>query len=270
MGGLASLYSLRSDSGGKPVARHPGRSVCEERRPRPRSEVMTKGDRFTLCVFAKPPRPGQVKTRLAGAIGDEAAVALAEAFLRDTWDCARALPGAVPVLATTAARGALPALAPGATWLQGPGDLGARLGRVMRRALRGKRPVIVIGADSPGLPPSLITGAAKALSRSDAVLGPADDGGFYLIGLRRCPAGLLTGLPWSTRDTSRQTLARLRSRRLSVTVLAPWFDVDRADDLRRLSAMITAGEVNAPHTARALAARGWLTQSVEGSLAVSR
>ncbi len=213
------------------------------------------GREVTVCVFAKPPRAGGVKTRLASALGDEQAAALAGAFFEDTWAAAGALPWAAPVLATTephAAEWALANVAP--AWPQGGGDLGDRLERVLRRALRATPAALAIGSDTPGLPPRLLSEARLALRSADAVLGPCEDGGFYLLGLRRCPEGLLRDLPWSASDTFVRTLARLRERGLSTAVLSPWFDVDRPADLARLAALIARGELHAPGTARALAA----------------
>ena len=208
--------------------------------------------RSTLCVFAKPPRPGEVKTRLAAEVGDGAACALARAFLADTWALARSRPWADPVLATTALDGAI---APGAdVWLQGGGDLGARQERILARALSRGQPAIAIGADSPGLPVDRLDAAHGALvSGADAVIGPADDGGYYLLGLRRCPRGILRDLPWSGPDTFAATRQRLERHGLRVAVLEPWFDVDRPADLARLRALLLCDRSAAPATALLLA-----------------
>jgi len=207
----------------------------------------------TLCVFAKPPRVGQVKTRLAAAIGEAQAAALARAFFEDTWSKATSLRWARAVLATTD---------PGASewvgvecapvWPQGKGDLGDRLERVLRRALQETPAALAIGTDTPGLPPLLLSQAREALRSADAVVGPCEDGGFYLLGLRRCPEGLLRDLPWSAPETFRRTLARLRERGLSTAVIAPWFDVDRPEDLELLRVLIASGELHAPRSARTL------------------
>jgi rSAM/selenodomain-associated transferase 1 len=216
---------------------------------------MTVRSEATLCVFAKPPRAGRVKTRLAAAIGSAQAAALARAFLEDTWSAASALPWARAVLATTGPAAVERGGAARATaWPQGGGDLGERLERVLRRALRETPSALAIGSDTPGLPPALLSEARSALRRADAVLGPCEDGGFYLIGLRRCPPGLLRDLPWSSTDTFRRTAARLRERGLETAVISPWFDVDRPADLEWLRALVVRGELRAPRTARALEA----------------
>lgn len=212
-----------------------------------------------VCVFAKPPLPGLSKTRLSPALGSVGAAALARAFMVDTWSMLGSLPWARPVFATTQE---LPAdfeqelRAEGSeidVWLQGDGDFGARLERILKRGLAEARGAIVIGSDSPGLPARLLEQANDALRKADAVLGPSDDGGFYLIGLNACPDGLLEELPWSRDDTFEKTLARLQSRGLSTAVIDSWFDIDEPADLARLRQRLALGELSAPATARVLA-----------------
>lgn len=211
----------------------------------------TQGALARVLIFARAPEPGRVKTRLQGAVGPEGAARLAEAFLRDTWDATVALPWARPVVATT---GPLePDLGVLEAWDQGGGDLGARIERMLERALSEAALGIAIGADSPGLPRRLLEDARRALEAFDAVLGPSADGGFYLVGLRRWAPGLFEGLPWSADDTFTRTRDQLRERGLSVAVLDPWFDVDRPADLDRLRGALAEGLVEAPATARVLA-----------------
>jgi rSAM/selenodomain-associated transferase 1 len=216
--------------------------------------LTTARARGVICVFAKPPVPGRAKTRLAAEVGEAAAAALARTFLRDTWAAVTALRWARHILATTDAGTAGLAEIDAEERPQGPGDLGARLERILGRALReGARFALAIGADTPGLPARLLEEARDALATAPAVLGPSEDGGFYLLGIRRCPPGLLAGLPWSRRDTFACTLARLHERGLETRVLLPWFDVDHARDLERLRGLLDRGEIAAPETARALA-----------------
>lgn len=129
---------------------------------------------------------------------------------------------------------------------QGPGDLGVRLERAMRNALGLSGAVIAIGTDSPGLPVALLESARRALESADAVLGPSEDGGFYLIGLRRAPEGVLCDLPWSSSETFERTRDRLLQLGLSVEVLPAWFDVDR----RRTSPASAGGSSAARSTPR--------------------
>jgi rSAM/selenodomain-associated transferase 2 len=138
-------------------------------------------------------------------------------------------------------------------WLQGDGDLGQRIERIAQRGLERGDFVIAIGADTPGLPGRLLEQARVGLERADAVLGPCADGGFYLVGLTRCPPGLLQDLPWGEVTTFVSTRTRLIERGLAVEIIEPWFDVDRPQDLGRLRLAIDRGEIHAPETARALA-----------------
>lgn len=209
--------------------------------------------RGLICVFAKPPVPGRVKTRLAARVGDVPAALLAGAFLADTWDVVSSVRWARTVLATTEGTASDFGL-PGQPdiWLQGEGDLGKRLERIIQRGLTEVDFVIAIGADSPGLPERLLVEARDELARADAVLGPSDDGGFYLAGFKRCPPGLFDDLPWSQRTTFTATRARLDQCGMVVHILEPWFDVDQVEDLDRLRHSIEMGAVHAPATRRLL------------------
>lgn len=208
----------------------------------------------TLCLFAKPPSPGKVKTRLAATLGPRAACELARAFLVDAWTGHDAWCTAREVRLALATTDTLPPdllePPPDHVWLQGQGDLGTRIETILRRALQDSDLAIAVGADSPGLPPRLLDEALAAHDDPtiDAVLGPAEDGGFYLLALRHCPEGLLADLPWSSPETFARTLARLEARGLRVAVLEPWFDVDEPDDLERLEAAIARGELCVPQT----------------------
>jgi len=207
----------------------------------------------TLCIFVKAPRAGNVKTRLAASIGLDAAARLADAFFWDTLALAEQFTTLRAVVALSGEEKLLPMLRDRvAIWPQGDGDLGARLARNLRRALTERPRALVIGTDSPGLPATLIAQARAALDTHDAVLGPAADGGFYLLGMRTCPEGLLVGLPWSAGNTLEKTLTRLEERGLTVKLLPPWFDVDLERDLERLRTLLSAGEIHAPATCRVL------------------
>lgn len=194
-----------------------------------------------------------MKTRLALTIGASAAAQLARAFFDDVWDGVARLGNARPVLASTTTDLDSFGLSSAELWLQGEGDLGERMERVARRALDLAPWLIAVGADSPGLPLAELEAAVAALVQSDAVLGPASDGGYYLLGLRRLEPGLLAGLPWSSPETFAATRARLVQRGFSVATTNPWFDVDDAEDLARLRVELARGTVRAPKTASTLA-----------------
>lgn len=215
--------------------------------------AMTDG-RIAVIVFAKPPRAGQAKTRLASVLGDVAAAELARAFIVDTWSLLRSIAWADPVLATTDADDPFWSELPGATvWAQGDGDLGDRMERALRRALETHGAAIVIGSDVPGVPAGALHQARAALKFADVVIGPSEDGGYYLIGFRgACPPGAFAGIEWSTSHTRADTKARLRSLGKAVVRVTPWFDVDEVDDLRRLRHLGDRLRRAAPETARVL------------------
>jgi rSAM/selenodomain-associated transferase 1 len=216
--------------------------------------VLRRSDHVTppaiACVFAKPPRAGTVKTRLARELGSSRAAVLASAFLEDTCAALRALPVRV-VIATTEPWDTAPYAAE--LWLQGGGDLGQRLERVLRRALELGPWAVALGADSPGFPLEALARAELMLRESDVALGPARDGGFYLVALRRCPQGCFAGIPWSTTETLAALERRMLEQGLSTSRVQPWFDVDTLADLRTLEHLIASGRVVAPATANALA-----------------
>jgi uncharacterized protein len=214
-----------------------------------------------IALFAKAPVPGAVKTRLIPLLGPWGAARLAEAFLLDALALLRPLAWARTVIATTGPFDDALARAIGDVerWDQGGGDLGARMERVLRRALEGgSSAAIALGADSPGLTGEHLEEARRVLARGQAVLGPAEDGGYFLIGLDTCPEGLLAGLPWSSRETGAATRARLESRGLSVGTIRGCFDVDEPADLLRLEASLRAGRVVAPETRAVLEELGRL------------
>jgi rSAM/selenodomain-associated transferase 1 len=201
--------------------------------------------RTRICIFAKPPRAGLVKTRLAKTLGTHAAALLAQAMLDDTCSAMQALPWAEVVIASTSL------FSPGLdvdVWLQGEGDLGQRIEWILRRALLSSHAAIAIGADSPGLPARLLDQTRSLLEQTDAVLGPAEDGGFYLLALKRCPEGLLNGIQWSHSTTCAETQARLVAAGCRVSVLDPWFDVDDDASFQRLRRELESENIVAPQT----------------------
>lgn len=191
--------------------------------------------RAVVAVFAKSPVPGRVKTRLAATVGPERAAQLAAALLADAWEAASACPWARVVLATTH-----PAedhgLGPVEAWDQGEGDLGARVERVLRRGVEAEGAAFAVGADTALLSAARLDVCWDALHEQEAVLAPALDGGFWLLGLRRCPEGLLAALPWSAPNTHDAVRARLLSVLGACAEGPTGFDVDTQADLDRLLA----------------------------------
>lgn len=190
-----------------------------------------------LLIFLKDPVPGKVKTRLASVIGAEAAC---EAYRR----CAEATLERMQRLRQEAVLLVEPAEALGRI-RQGVGDdwrlrpqqgrtLGERLMAAMAAAFaEGATGVVAIGTDSPWLTADEVETAFEALRHHDAVLGPTQDGGYYLIGLRRFVPALFEGIAWSTASVYAQTLARADHLRLHMHVLRTGYDVDRPADLQR-------------------------------------
>jgi rSAM/selenodomain-associated transferase 1 len=188
-----------------------------------------------VVVFAKTPTPGEVKTRLTPVLHAREAADLARALLLDTVRAGEKA-GLETVVAFTPSTGRRPLerLMGRQRRLvaQGGGDLGTRLARVMAQ-LAGERPrpVIVLGTDCPAVTPARLSEAWAELARRDVVLGPALDGGFYLIGLRRSRPELLEGVPWSTAETMAAVEARARDAGLTVGRLAAERDLDTPEDL---------------------------------------
>ncbi len=139
--------------------------------------------------------------------------------------------------------------------MQETGELGARIEHILRRGLRDAPAALALGADSPLLTVNHLERALHELKTNDAVIGPSCDGGFYLLGLRRCPAGLLENLPWSTARTREQTTNRLHSRHMTVYQLETLSDVDTLADLQSLQNQLQAAPPEiAPGT------RQWFTE----------
>jgi rSAM/selenodomain-associated transferase 1 len=193
--------------------------------------------------MAKVPGVVPVKSRLHGALTAERATALYRCFLLDRLDALAQVPDIAPVVAFAPAHAAaaMAALAPIGFHLvpQHDGDLGERLTALLDSLLAAGHPgAIAMDSDSPTLPIAYVARAARTLAAgaADVVLGPCDDGGYYLVGIRApCPA-LFDGIPWSTEAVLPTTLERARSLGARVAILPAWFDVDTESDLRRLHA----------------------------------
>lgn len=188
-----------------------------------------------LIVFLKAPRPGQVKTRLAQTMGKRAACAA----YRTLVDCL--LDRLEPIKEVElhyAPRDARQTIRP---WLrsrwsarpQSSGNLGRRLDNAFREGFnRGWKRIVVVGADCPWVTPGDIRKAWKALEAHDLVLGPARDGGYWLIGLKRPQPALFRQIPWSSPEVFSTTLARARKGKLRIKILRELTDVDNEREWR--------------------------------------
>ena len=206
----------------------------------------------TLGIFVKRPIPGSVKTRLAAAIGDDAAARLYRAFVTDLANRFRGF-ASRRIFAITpndeATRSEFEQLSAGdyEIWPQPTGSLGDRLLGFFEAFDHG--PTIVIGSDSPTLPMSLVTEAVERLNRNQwmasglCLLGPATDGGVYLIGIRPAIGSssefarkkLFDEVEWSTSRVCDQLCRQADLIGASLELLPPWFDVDEPEDLERLN-----------------------------------
>jgi uncharacterized protein len=185
-----------------------------------------------LVIMVKAPQAGRVKTRLAAAIGAVEAVRCYRAMLDRT--VRRLADGRWATWLAVTPDGAAPRMPRGrgiAVVPQGPGGLGERMQRVMDVLPPG--PVVIVGSDIPGIGRGDVAAAFRALGGHDAVLGPADDGGYWLVGQRRIPRTLrlFEGVRWSSEETLGDTIANLEGRKVSL--LRTMGDLDgEADYLR--------------------------------------
>lgn len=216
--------------------------------------------RYAIAVMARAPEAGQTKTRLVPPLSYARAAELYRCLLLDKLLQVAGLPGIDPYLAYTPleARRSMLGLLPETFTLipQAGSNLGDRLHRLSAILLeRGHPAVILIDSDSPTLPtPYLLDAVAQLRNETtDLVLGPAEDGGYYLIGLKRPCRTLFDDIPWSSAAVLAETLHRAAAQRLQVATLPPWFDVDTPEDLTRLRRdLATTGTTVAPHTRRFL------------------
>ena len=214
-----------------------------------------------LVVMARYPQSGTTKTRLARAIGDKETVALYKAFLTDLAEkfAGQACdvhwaytPSEVDYLSFIATLAPVHIELMRAFPQQGT-DLGERLHHVFQRTHdRGYQRTIVIGSDSPHISPRIIMQAQEDLAKADVVLGPADDGGYYLIAMRT-PYDVFTGIPMSTSVVARMTIDVAQRQGLKVHTLENLFDIDELSDLLRLSQLLETHSSLAPATATYLA-----------------
>jgi len=235
---------------------------------------MPHAARCAVAVMAKAPQAGQSKTRLSPPLTPHQAAALSAAFLRDATENIRlaARTASIAGYVAYAPDGARHLfddhLAPGTGLVLADGtaiDLAGitGIGRSLLHAVTsllasGHESVCLLNADSPNLPTRFLIDAAQALAPPGdrMVLGTADDGGYYLIGLKRPHVALFRDIAWSSEQVSRQTLQRAKKAGLETVLLPKWFDVDDLASLHRLADSLTdAGD--GPYAAPAV--RAWLS-----------
>jgi uncharacterized protein len=223
-----------------------------------------------LLLFTKPAREGRVKTRLIGDLTPAQAAALHTAFLDDLLDRLREalLEGSFELRLAWALEpeeavpsGPLPGVR------QEGNDLGERLYRALSGAAAEAEAVMALGSDHPTLPLEMVHRAFERVeSGAGVVLGPAEDGGYYLIALRAGAVAprLFEGIAWSTGQVLAATLDRCRELGLAVELLPEASDVDTPEDLRRLAArMARDGDLGCPRTHGLLASLGLLPSPIQ-------
>lgn len=193
-----------------------------------------------LLIFIKSPVRGQVKSRLAAAVGEEAALELYKNITLDVIDTAKGCghpfricffpPDAEETISAWIGRkhSFMPQIG---------GDLGARMENAFKQIFsEGFSRAVLIGSDLPDLPAAVIEEAFKALTSNDAVIGPAADGGYYLIGFNSASflPQVFHGIEWSTNTVFQETMDVLRRASLRVHRVSQWKDVDTLDDLKAL------------------------------------
>jgi len=205
-----------------------------------------------LILFAKQPLAGRVKTRLTPPLSPKAGAALYGCMLRDTMATALALPDIFLTIHYQNDPGAaawFASLAPGIALQPQQGeDLGKRMERAFDHLFQqGFDRVAIIGSDSPDLPAEYILQAYELLDGgADAVFGPADDGGYYLLAMSCLRRELFSGLPWSSGELLQASLARAREAGIRTALLPQWYDLDTCEDLLRI--IDSGGVPSAPLT----------------------
>jgi rSAM/selenodomain-associated transferase 1 len=197
-----------------------------------------------LGIFAKFPQPGLVKSRLAAATSPHWAARVADAFVRDSVERLASIEARRLIVYSPLDQAAYFAeLAHGRYELlpQVEGDLGRRLEGFITSQLReGARRVVAVGSDSPTLPPAFVEQAFRELDRANVVLGPALDGGYYLVGCRERIPPIFANVSWGTEHVLAETIACLSDPSWQLALLPPWYDVDLLSDWQMLKGYVTA------------------------------
>ncbi len=208
--------------------------------------------------MARQPVAGSTKTRLIPRLGPQGAADLYECFLLDALDMARTIDDVVAMVAISppGASEYFAEIAPDLAQVAQIGtSLDQRLDHVLTRCLDdGFAPVVAVNSDSPTLPAAHVSDAFDRLCDPsvDVVIGPADDGGYYLIGWKRRHPRLVRGVVMSTPDVLSDTMDRAEQSGLRISLLPPWYDVDDPADLDRLEADLVTERSTGRHSRRLL------------------
>ena len=185
-----------------------------------------------LIIFARKPALGKVKTRLAAQLGDEVALRIYIRLLEHTRAVAKGCDCDTHIFLTEQ-DGKDPFWQGFAQHVQATGDLGEKMRAAFAELFeKGYERVVIIGSDCPGLQAAHVASALDALTKHDVVLGPAADGGYYLLGMNRLHEPLFENKAWSTDAVCSQTIADLEAAGLTYAALPVLHDVDTAEDLK--------------------------------------
>lgn len=206
-----------------------------------------------LLIIAKRPAPGQTKTRLCPPFSHQEAASLYECFLQDMLNIARQIPNVTRFINYWPSEDIdyFKHLAPDFRLIPQVGNsLGERLDNVLTHCLtHGFDQAVITNSDSPTLPPHHLDQAFEYLAKTDVVLGPCDDGGYYLIGLTKPQPRLLREVTMSTNTVLQDTLALAKEENLRTALLPGWYDIDTVTELNRLTTDLqTVNHQTALHT----------------------
>ena len=215
-----------------------------------------EGARGAVVVMAKAPREGFVKTRLNGAYPPGDVVRLSECMLRDTVALVQEL-ASVQVAVVCPSKDVdeiAPRLPAGVQVVGQRGNgLAAALVSAFEYFVPDFRRVVAVDSDTPHLPLVILESALELLETNDVVVGPTEDGGYYLVGASATHPRLFDSAPLGTGNARDALLGNARALGLSVAFTEPWYDVDVPADLRRLAAELRTEPARAPRTAALLA-----------------
>lgn len=191
-----------------------------------------------LIIFAKEPKKGKVKTRLAGHLSETECLRLYKRFLRNTVFLARNIKCCRRIIAYDADNqnpSFLKKIASDFGFYRQQGkNLGERMLDAFKTFAITNTKTVIIGSDSPGLPRSYINRAFNELNKKDLVLGPAYDGGYYLIGLKKPQRAIFKGIKWGLSSVFAKTLKNAKKLKKKIAVLDFWHDIDIPQDLKYL------------------------------------
>lgn len=221
-----------------------------------RQEIVNMKENRFIIVFAKEPQNGKVKTRLSKRLSSERILGLYKAFLKDTVELINKCKTINKVMAyhCDGNPSYLKKIAKGYIFYKQTGSsLGQRIHNAFVLAKnQGSTQTVIVGSDAPDLPPALIETAFRKLARHDVVFGPARDGGYYLVALKKPMRNIFQGIKWSTSSVLEESLRKAKKSDQKVYLLKPWGDIDEYDDFKLMNASLKTNKNCAKHTRRFL------------------